>query len=94
MNREEEYTPSGFTTRDFMRLYDMNVANQDTKDYVWYLNGVLASRRDKRVQRELRYRFPGGYTVLMCPFEEVPLHIGSNLPEKRLIAKWRLELVK
>jgi hypothetical protein len=93
---DEEYTPSGFTRKDYQRLAKMNRAIQlrDPEAAIFGLTSYLriAQYRDKRIQRQMRYGMPMAFTVLTCPFEDVPLHIGSEFPPKNVLAQWRLEL--
>ncbi|MBD3260927.1 MAG: hypothetical protein GF334_04495 [Candidatus Altiarchaeales archaeon] len=99
MNREEDYTPSGFTRKDYQRLAEIN-NKRPPEEYVWGLHNMLiaASWRDKRIQRILREgQDRVSWEVLMCPLEDVPMYLGSKgiarqLPS--LIAAWRLELGK
>lgn len=99
MNQYEDYTPSGFTKKDYQRLAEMNRPTA-TQNSIFGLNSMLriAQWRDKRIQRRLKESWDRvSLKAFTCPLEDVPLYLGRGgiahqLPS--LIAAWRLELGK
>jgi hypothetical protein len=78
-----------YTKRDYHKLYDMSV----TGDGIW---GIVHSYgyRDKRIQRYLYCDLYAAYEVLVCPLDEIPLHINAKNLTAHTIVRWRLAIGK
>lgn len=95
-NRDEQYTPSGFTRKDFKKLGRLckaacrNTANHnDLVAYAFSSTLYAAGYRDKRIQRTIAMDMRD---VLLAPFEDMPIHVAAEDPGVRLIVQWRLDL--
>jgi len=76
------YKPSGFTKKDYRKLYH-RASSSALKNAI-----IRAKYRDKRIQREdSQIR-----KVLLCPLEDLPLHLNHNSSAVHDIARWRLEI--
>jgi hypothetical protein len=82
------YVPR-YNRGEYQRLYDISRPEE-------FVKGLLhgCQYRDKRIQRWLFVQDPVAYETLMCPRDEIGLHVNSSSLRAQAITRWRITIAK